>query len=64
MLKEIKLVLDLDNVQDGKIYRDIKSYAKKHGIEDESVALKSLIMYLHFLAADMNALAGKIKELT
>lgn len=64
MLKEIKLVLDLDNVQDGKIYRDIMAYAKKHEIDDESVALKSLIMYLHFLAADMNALAGKIKELT
>jgi hypothetical protein len=61
--KKLELVLNLDTTRDRKIYCDIQAFAKKHGIEDESDALKSFMMHLHFLAVDMNTLARKIQDL-
>ncbi len=61
--KRITLILDMDNERDQKINNDSMAYAKKNAITDESEALKSFMMHLHFLGADMNKLSNKIKDL-
>ena len=62
-IKEIKLLLDLDDKRDNNIYIAIKDFGKKHDITDESEALKSFMLYLHFLGVDIKALNEKIKDL-
>jgi hypothetical protein len=62
-IKEIKLLLDLTNERDRNIYNKVKEFGTKHNIANESDALKSFIVFLHFLGCDIKALNKKIKEL-
>jgi hypothetical protein len=62
-LKEIKLVLDLTSKRDLNIYNALLDFGKKHNIENESEALKSFIIFLHFVGADIKALSNKIKDI-
>ncbi len=61
--KEIRLLLDLQDERDRKLYENVMAFARRHDITDESEALKAFMAYLHFLGVDMNALAAKIKDL-
>ncbi|MCX8044017.1 MAG: hypothetical protein N3B18_07835 [Desulfobacterota bacterium] len=61
--KEVVLKLDMNNTRDRNIYNAIMDFGKKHNIEDESEALKSFIVFLHFLGADIRALSEKIKQI-
>jgi hypothetical protein len=62
-IKEIKLVLDLENERDHNIFKAIKDFGKKHNIDDDSEALKSFIVFIHFIGSDMKSLGNKIKDL-
>lgn len=61
--KEIKLLLDMANERDREIYEEIKKFEKKHHITNESDALKSFMIFLHFIGSDIRALDNKIKKL-
>ena len=63
-IKEIKLILDLGNLRDRNIYKEIMAFGESHDIEDESEALKAFMLCLHFLGADIAALNEKIKGLS
>ncbi len=62
-IKEINLVLDMSIKRDKNIYNELKNFARKHRIDNESDALKSFMIYLHFIGADIKALDEKIKDL-
>jgi len=62
-IKEIVLKLNLNNSRDRNIYNAIMDFGKRHNIEDESDALKSFMVFLHFIGVDIKALSEKIKDL-
>lgn len=62
-IKELRLALDLENTRDRNIYNAIMDFGKRHNISDESDALKSFIVFLHFIGADIKALSEKIKQI-
>jgi len=62
-IKEIHLVLDMNNKRDKNIYNAIKDFGAKHRIDNESDALKSFMIYLHFIGTDIKALDKKIKDI-
>ncbi len=63
-IKKITLCLDMENGQDKNILKEIMDFGKKHNQSDESSALKSFIVYLHFLGVDMKALSNKISDIS
>ncbi len=62
--KKITLFLDPEKKRDKNIYTAVKNFGKKHNITNDSEALKSFMLYLHFLSADNLALNDKIKDLS
>jgi len=61
-MQEIKLLLDMTNQEDRNILKAIKSFAERHGISDDSKALRAWIIYMHFVGCDEEALNDKVKQ--